>query len=144
MAALAITVAQNGSGDYATVQEAIDAIPLGNTRRTVIRIAPGIYKQPLYVPKTKNLITFSGLRPEDTVLCYDNTAANIHHHHQVTEFSFCCITIVFDRLIVLFYEQASRVIGTGTFGCASTIVEGEDFIAENITFENSAPEVFFF
>jgi len=37
--------------------------------------------------------------------------------------------------------QPARVIGTGTFGCGSTIVEGEDFIAENITFENSAPEV---
>lgn len=33
------------------------------------------------------------------------------------------------------------MIGTGTFGCGSTIVEGEDFIAENITFENSSPEV---
>lgn len=33
------------------------------------------------------------------------------------------------------------MIGTGTFGCGTTIVEGEDFIAENITFENSSPEV---
>jgi len=40
-----------------------------------------------------------------------------------------------------FLLQPARVIGTGTFGCGSTIVEGEDFIAENITFENSAPEV---
>ncbi|KAM0006905.1 putative pectinesterase [Helianthus debilis subsp. tardiflorus] len=38
------------------------------------------------------------------------------------------------------YMQPARLIGTGTFGCGSTIVEGEDFIAENITFENSAPE----
>lgn len=37
--------------------------------------------------------------------------------------------------------KASRVIGTGTFGCGSVIVEGEDFIAENVTFENSASEV---
>lgn len=37
--------------------------------------------------------------------------------------------------------QDSSVIGTGTFACGSTIVEGEEFIAENITFENSAPEV---
>lgn len=36
------------------------------------------------------------------------------------------------------------MIGTGTFGCGSTIVEGEEFIAENITFENSAPQVIFF
>ena len=40
-----------------------------------------------------------------------------------------------------FLLQPARVIGTGTFGCGTTIVEGEDFIAENITFENSAPEV---
>ena len=37
--------------------------------------------------------------------------------------------------------QGDRVIGTGTFGCGSAIVEGEDFIAENITFENSSPQV---
>ncbi|KAJ0018459.1 hypothetical protein Pint_10773 [Pistacia integerrima] len=35
---------------------------------------------------------------------------------------------------------AARLIGTGTFGCGSVIVEGEDFVAENITFENSSPE----
>lgn len=33
------------------------------------------------------------------------------------------------------------MIGTGTFGCGTVIVEGEDFIAENVTFENSAPQV---
>ncbi|KAM1605446.1 hypothetical protein ACFX1X_026703 [Malus domestica] len=38
------------------------------------------------------------------------------------------------------HHQASRVIGSGTFGCGNAIVEGENFIAENITFENSAPE----
>lgn len=70
----------------------------------------------MYVPKTKNLITLAGLRPEDTILTWNNTSANIDHH------------------------QASRVIGTGTFGCGTVIVEGEDFIAENITFENSSPE----
>lgn len=40
--------------------------------------------------------------------------------------------------------QASRLIGTGTFGCGTVIVEGEDFIAENVTFENSAPQVNYF
>ncbi|KAG6659292.1 pectinesterase 31 [Carya illinoinensis] len=115
-AACVITVSQDGNGDYGTVQDAIDAVPLGNTRRTVIRVSPGIYKQPVYVPKTKNFITLAGRNPEDTVLTWHNTASQIDHH------------------------QGSRVIGTGTFGCGSTIVEGEDFIAENITFENSSPQ----
>nr|GMD42717.1 malonyl-coenzyme:anthocyanin 5-O-glucoside-6'''-O-malonyltransferase-like [Ipomoea batatas] len=111
-----VRVAQDGSGDYRTVQEAIDSVPLRNASRTVITIAPGVYRQPVYVPKTKNLITLAGLRPEDTVLTWNNTATKIDHH------------------------QTPRVIGTGTFGCGSTIVEGEDFIAENITFENYAPQ----
>lgn len=93
--ALVITVAQDGTGDFATVQAAIDAVPLSNTRRTVIRIPPGIYKQPVYVPKTKNLITLAGLRPEDTILTWDNTAAKIDHH-QVLLFSLCvCVCFEF-------------------------------------------------
>lgn len=116
MSGCVIRVSQDGTGDCRTIQEAIDAVPLGNSRRTVIRVSPGIYKQPVYVPKTKNYITLAGLRPEDTVITWNNTATKIEHH------------------------QGSRLIGTGTFGCGSVIIEGEEFIAENITFENSAPQ----
>ncbi|BAT83336.1 hypothetical protein LR48_Vigan03g021100 [Vigna angularis] len=116
MAACIITVSQDGTADFLTVQAAIDAVPLGNIRRTVIRVSPGIYRQPVYIPKTKNFITLAALSPEDTVLTWNNTVSGINHH------------------------QPARIIGTGTFGCGSTIVEGEDFIAENITFENSAPQ----
>ncbi|XP_057974234.1 pectinesterase 31 [Malania oleifera] len=116
MAGRVIRVAQDGCGDYRTVQEAIDAVPLNNATRTVIQVSPGIYRQPVYVPKTKNFITLAGLHPEDTVLTWNNTATKIDHH------------------------QTSQVIGTGTFACGSAIVEGADFVAENITFENYSPE----
>ncbi|MCH94284.1 pectinesterase 31-like, partial [Trifolium medium] len=74
-------------GDFQTVQEAIDAVPFGNTRRTVIRVSPGIYRQPVYVAKTKNFITLAGLGPEDTVLTWNNTATKIEHHQD-------CINLV--------------------------------------------------
>ncbi|KAF1863015.1 hypothetical protein Lal_00018859 [Lupinus albus] len=90
MAACTFTVSQNGEGDFQTVQEAIDAVPLGNTSRTVIRLSPGIYRQPVYVPKTKNFITLAGLCPEDTVLTWNNTAAGIDHH-QVCTFSWLSV-----------------------------------------------------
>lgn len=80
MSARVITVSQDGNGDYRTVQEAIDTVPLCNTCRTIIRLSPGVYKQPVYVPKTKNLITLAGLRPELTVLTWNNTATKIQHH----------------------------------------------------------------
>lgn len=78
-----VRVAQDGSGDYCSVQDAIDSVPLGNTCRTVIRLSPGIYRQPVYVPKRKNFITFAGISPEITVLTWNNTASTIEHH-QVT------------------------------------------------------------
>lgn len=149
-ASVIITVAQDGTGNYVTVQEAIDAVPLGNNRRTVIRVAPGIYKQPVYVPKTKNYITLAGLRPEDTVLTWHNTATQIDHHQVFFFFLALCTAILYICAdtpsgfnFYVWFLQGARLIGTGTFGCGSTIVEGEEFIAENITFENSAPQVIF-
>jgi len=112
-----IRVAQDRSAKYKDVQAAIDAVPVGNKQRVVIEVMPGVYRQPVYIPKTKNLITLRGLRAEETVLTWDNTANKPIRHH-----------------------QKDSVIGTGTFACGTVIVEGSDFIAEGITFENSAPQ----
>lgn len=87
MAAFVITVSLDGTADFLTVQEAIDAVPLGNIRRTVIRVSPGIYPQPVYIPKTKNFITLAALSPEETVLTWNNTAAGINHHQVRTSSS---------------------------------------------------------
>lgn len=149
-----ISVAQDGSGRFRTVQEAIDAVPLSNNRRVVIRIGPGVYSQPIYVPKTKNLITLTGTDPNRTTLSWHNTATSIQHHQAcLSLFSLPshvrCIRR--DRVcrgqdflswmwIVIGIVQAPSVIGTGTFACGSVIVEGEDFIAENLAFENAAPQ----
>ncbi|KAH7431317.1 hypothetical protein KP509_08G042600 [Ceratopteris richardii] len=111
-----LSVSLNGSGDFRTVQEAVDAVPPNKKQRFLIRIAPGIYNQPVYIPKNKTMITLLGDSPEDTVLTWSNTAASIKH------------------------PLASSIIGTGTFGSGTVIVEGEDFIAQGITFENAAPK----
>lgn len=70
----------SGGVCYGTVQDAIDAVPLGNTIRTTIMIPPGVYCQPIYIPKTKNFITLAGSIPEVTILTWNNTATNIRHH----------------------------------------------------------------
>ncbi|XP_031492636.1 pectinesterase 31 isoform X1 [Nymphaea colorata] len=116
MAAVTSRVGKDGLCQFRTVQEAIDAVPLQNRVRRIIEVCPGVYKEPVYVPKTKNFITLRGFCREETIVTWNNTASRINHH------------------------QDSRIIGTGTFGCGSFIVEGEHFIAENITFENSSPQ----
>ena len=106
----AIVVAQDGSGQFSTVQAAIDSVPDGNESRVVIVIRPGVYKEYVHVSKSKRFVTFRGVSAERTRLTFDRAA------------------------------NKKRPDGTlyGTSGSASVFIEADDFAAENITFENSA------
>lgn len=37
-------VSQDGNGDFKSIREAIDSIPLHNTRRVILDIRPGMYR----------------------------------------------------------------------------------------------------
>lgn len=67
-----VTVALDGSGQFRTVQDAIDSAPNGSLR---INIKPGTYRALIHV--TANGIELHGLghQPQDTVLVYDNSAS---------------------------------------------------------------------
>jgi pectinesterase len=66
-----IVVAADGSGQFKTVQEAVDSAPDGNIR---IEIKPGEYRALISI--TTNGVELRGLgkKPEDVVLVYDNSA----------------------------------------------------------------------
>lgn len=104
------TVAKDGSGDFNTVQEAIDAVPHLRKERTLIAIKNGIYKEKLMLPSTKTNISFIGENISKTVLTYDD------------------------------YASKKNVFGEniGTSGSSSFFIYGDGFTASNITFENSA------
>ncbi|WP_250035668.1 pectinesterase family protein [Paractinoplanes maris] len=55
------TVAKDGTGQYSTVQAAVDAVPAGNTTRRVITIKPGTYREIVTVPSTKPYVSLQGL-----------------------------------------------------------------------------------
>jgi Cadherin-like beta sandwich domain/Pectinesterase len=54
-----LNVAADNSADYATVQGAIDALPISNATSTTISIAPGVYQEMLWIRSKKN-ITLQG------------------------------------------------------------------------------------
>ncbi|HMU09284.1 MAG TPA: pectinesterase family protein [Ferruginibacter sp.] len=66
------TVAQDGSGDYKTVQEALNAIPYHNKKPITIIIGEGIYKEKLFLDSTKNFVTLVGANKFTTILTYDD------------------------------------------------------------------------
>lgn len=66
-----IIVAQDGSGDYKTIQAAINAVPDSSTHRTIIFIKNGTYNtEKLIVPASKINLTLRGESREKTVVSY--------------------------------------------------------------------------
>ncbi len=65
-----VTVAADGSGNYRSVQEAINKIPENNKKRFVIAIKPGVYKEQIRVPANKPYISFIGTDAEKTILTF--------------------------------------------------------------------------
>ncbi len=107
-------VSQDGTGDFRTVQEAINAVPdFRKAAQTRIFIRNGIYKEKLVLAECKINVALIGESAEKTILTYDDYAAKPN----------------------IFGENK------GTSGSSSFYIYGPDFYAENITFENSAGPV---
>ncbi len=108
-----LTVATDGSGDFKSVQAAIDALPEQATTRITIHLKPGTYKERLHFPKEKPLVTLLGDDPATTVITFNNT------HNTL--------------------GPDGKILSTSK--SASVFVYGKDFLAKNVTFENSAGPV---
>jgi pectinesterase len=106
-------VAQDGTGNFRTVQEAINAVPDFRKLTTTIYIKNGIYKEKLNLSASKQMIKLIGESVDKTILTYDDWA------------------------------QKKNTFGEekGTSGSSSFYIYGTQFTAENITFQNTAGPV---
>ena len=67
-----ITVAQDGSGDYKTVQAAINTVPVNNKKPIIIIIKKGIYKEKILIDSLRPFITIIGEDKLNTILTYND------------------------------------------------------------------------
>lgn len=63
-----VTVAADGTGNYRTVSEAVAAAPEGSTKRYIIKIKAGVYRESVDVPKKKTNLMFVGDGRTSTVI----------------------------------------------------------------------------
>lgn len=66
-----ITVAADGSGDYDTVQGALDSLPANNTTPTLVRVKNGTYFEQV-ATVSRHLVTLLGESAVGTVITYPN------------------------------------------------------------------------
>ena len=70
--ATALTVAADGSGDFTTVQGAIDSVPVNNSQRVVITVKKGTYTELVYIGATRPFVTIRGEDRAQTIVGYAN------------------------------------------------------------------------
>ncbi len=66
-----LVVATDGSGDFVTVQGAVDSVPNGNTNPVLINIRNGFYTEIVRL-NSKNNVTFLGQDRQQTIIGYAN------------------------------------------------------------------------
>lgn len=106
-----VTVAKDGSGDFTTIQEAVDALrsfrPEG---RATIRVRNGVYEEKVVVPSHKTEISIIGESRDSTILIW-------HDHANMPD------------------GKGGTI---GTFESYTLKVEGPGFICEDMTIVNDA------
>lgn len=105
-----IVVAADGSGQFSSVQAAVDSIPAEGSERVVIQIRPGTYRERVRIVKEKPPITLVAEDATKTLITWKLAAKDIN-------------------------PQTGKE--TGTDGTSTVSIEANDFTAENISFENS-------
>lgn len=103
-------VSKDGSGNFASVQAALDAIPDNNQTPDTIFVKNGVYKEKLHLDHSKDFVTLIGENSFKTVLTFDD-------HNGKTA------------------PDGSTIHTNNSY---SFLVDADNFTAKNITFRNDA------
>lgn len=108
-----LVVAQDGSGDFFTLQEAVLALPDFSRDTTRLLLRAGTYHEKVSIPASKRRVKFEGEGADRTKITYDAYSS----------------------------ERDRFGRERGTSGSSTLYFGGDGWLVEGITFENSAGEV---
>jgi pectinesterase len=114
-----IIVAKDGSGNYKTIQEAVNSVRDLGSKRVTILIKNGVYREKLVIPSWKTNISLVGESRDGTIITYDD------------------------------FSGKQNPGGTDAFGkdkfttytSYTVLVQGNDIVIENLTIQNTAGRV---
>ncbi|KAG0456261.1 hypothetical protein HPP92_024049 [Vanilla planifolia] len=108
----ALVVDKNpGKGDFTSIQEAVDSIPLINLVRVVIKVNAGTYTEKVSISAMRAFVTIEGAGSDKTIVQWGDTADT----------------------------TGPSGLPLGTYNSATFSVNSAFFIAKNISFKNTAP-----
>ncbi|KLT69296.1 pectate lyase [Flavobacterium sp. ABG] len=102
------TVAQDGTGDFIKIQEAVNACPSFPYEKVTLFIKNGIYTEKVRIPEWNTHLTLIGESKENTIITFDDNFAKINLGRNSTFYTY------------------------------TVLVEGDDFSAFNLTIKNTS------
>lgn len=106
-----VVVSKDGTGDYLSIQEAINNSKSFPYKRVIINIKNGVYNEKIHVYDWNTKVSLIGESKEKTIITYNN---------------------YFDKI---------NLGRNSTFHTSTMLVEGDDFYATNLTIKNTAGAV---
>lgn len=109
-----VVVAQDGTGDFSTIQEAVNSVRAEMQERKTIFVKNGVYREKVVIPTNCINVTIVGESKDSTILSWGDHAK---------------------------MPLPGTDKPMGTFKTYTLLVRGNGFKAKNITIENDAPQL---
>lgn len=113
------TVALDGSGDFKTIQEAVNAVRDLSQQQVTIYIKNGVYHEKLVIPTWKKRISLVGQSKDSTIIAYNDHSGKVNPDG----------------------KDAFGKDKITTYTSYTVLVQGDDCRIENLTIQNTAGRV---
>jgi pectinesterase len=127
---ITITVAQDGSGDFTSIQKAINSIRDFGPAEALVKIKAGTYHEKIAIPSSKNKINFQGANKENTIITNDDYSGKTDAlGEKMTTFNSYTFLVMSDDIKI---SDITIQNGSSNKGQAVALhVEGDRFIMKN-------------
>jgi len=128
---ITITVAKDGSGNFTTVQNAINSIRDLGPAEALIKIKSGIYNEKIVIPSSKHLITIEGEDKENTIITNDDFSGKLNPltNEKLNTFNSYTFLVVGDNIKVSNLTIKNSSCNQGQ--AVALHVEGDRFVMKN-------------
>lgn len=125
-----ITVAQDGSGDFNSIQKAINSIRDFGPAEALVKIKAGTYHEKIVIPSSKHKITFQGANKENTIITNDDYSCKTDAlGEKMTTFNSYTFLVMSDDIKISDITIQNRSCNQGQ--AVALHVEGDRFMMKN-------------
>lgn len=127
---ITIIVAQDGSGDFTTIQKAINSIRDFGPAEALVKIKAGTYNEKIVIPSSKHKITFQGENKENTIITNDDYSGKMDAlNEKMTTFNSYTFLVMSDDIKISDITIRNSSCNQGQ--AVALHVEGDHFIMKN-------------